>query len=348
MHPFDYIHTPANLLVPEIVALIARIREGKGRQEVLAATDPERLERLVEVAKVQSTKASNLIEGIYTTDERLKALMDETTEPRNRSEEEIVGYRAVLATIHEHYEYIPLRTSHLLQLHRDLYSYTGSEWGGRWKNTDNVIAETDADGNQRVRFAPLPAYQTAEAMELLCEAFGQALQSSSHDPLLLIGMWLVDFLCIHPFADGNGRMSRLVTLLLLYRSNLMVGRYVSIEHLIEQSKDQYYEALRASSQGWHEGTNDYAPFVRYLLGILARACRDFDERAQSLQPLGQSAVDRVRAVFDHRLGAITAADLGQLCPELTDDDREKALAQLQTEGYIRAVDHRGQPAFARN
>ena len=215
------------LLTPDIVALLTQIHEFKGEQNLFIEANRDTLTQLVELAKIQSTEASNKIEGIFTSDERLKKIVLDKTTPQTRNEQEIAGYRDVLATIHENYEYIPLRPSMILQLHRDLYKFSGMSIGGNYKNSDNVIAKTDADGNRFIRFQPVPAWETPEAIDLACKAYDEAVKQGA-DPLLLIPMFILDFLCIHPFNDGNGRMSRLLTLLLLYRSSYIVGKYISI------------------------------------------------------------------------------------------------------------------------
>ena len=250
MRDYDFINKYAALLSPDIVALLSQIHEFKGEQARLTDVKAYVLTQLVDLAKIQSTEASNKIEGIYTSDERLKKIVREKTLPQTRSEKEIAGYRDVLATIHESYDYIPLRPSVILQLHQDLYKYSGLSIGGHYKNSDNVIEETDAAGNKTVRFQPVPAWETPEAMDRLCAAHDEALRDPALDPLLLLSMFILDFLCIHPFNDGNGRMSRLLTLLLLYRAGYAVGRYISIERLIEASRETYYEALQESSVGW--------------------------------------------------------------------------------------------------
>mgnify|MGYP000778826022 FL=1 len=236
----------------------------------------DELKTLLEVALIQSTGASNRIEGIFTSDKRLEELVSQKAEPRNRSEQEIAGYREVLSTIYEGYEYINPRPNIILQLHRDLYSYSQGSAGGSYKNSDNVIAETDAEGHQKARFIPVPAFQTDEAMEELCARFLEAWEADRIDKLVLIPMFILDFLCIHPFNDGNGRMSRLLTLLLFYKAGYIVGKYVSMEMLIEKTKETYYEALQASSTGWHEGENSYEPFVKYYLGIMLKAYNEFE------------------------------------------------------------------------
>ena len=334
MHQFDYKDTPKKLLTPSIVSQIAALHEYKGKQDLYISVQVDTLSALLEIAKIQSTKASNSIEGIYTSDERLHALVVEKTEPRNRSEEEIAGYREVLTTIHENYEYISIRPNNLLQLHRDLYSFGGKEVGGRFKNTDNIIAETDREGKEHIRFKPVPAWETPEAITTLCSAFQEAMQDAELDPLLLIPIFILDFLCIHPFNDGNGRMSRLLTLLLLYRSGYLVGKYISIEKLISDTKETYYESLQASSCNWHEGTNDYAPFVTYMLGVLAAAYRDFESRIELLTTKGLSKPDRVREIIRNHLGKITKSEIIAQCPDISQITIQRALADLLKNGEI--------------
>ena len=238
MREINYIKTWSNLLTPDIVRMLTSIHEFKGQQNLFIEAHADKLTELMEIAKIQSTEASNKIEGIFTSDERLKKLVMDKTTPRTRNEQEIAGYRDVLGTIHESYDFISPKPGVILQLHRDLYKFMGPNAGGYYKTTDNVIAETDSEGNRRVRFQPVPAWETAAAMEELCKAFEEALQDTKIDPLILIPMFVLDFLCIHPFNDGNGRMSRLLTLLLLYRSGYIVGKYISIEKMIEASKDR--------------------------------------------------------------------------------------------------------------
>ncbi|MFP3154599.1 Fic family protein [Lachnospiraceae bacterium ZAX-1] len=259
----------------------------------------------MEIAKIQSTGASNRIEGINTTDKRLEELVRNKSAPRNRTEQEIAGYRDVLATIHESYDYIYPRSKIILQLHKQLYSFSKNSISGTYKNSDNYIAKTDARGNETVRFQPVPTYLTANSMDSITSAFVESLEKDEYDTLLLIPMFILDFLCIHPFNDGNGRMSRLLTLLLFYRAGYIVGKYISLEKLIENSKDTYYEVLQDSSAGWHDNKNDYIPFIRYYLGILQKAFNEFEDRVEYLNQKGLSKPDRIKAVIDHRIGKIT-------------------------------------------
>lgn len=337
MHIFDYKKLPEKLLTPAIVNQLSMLHEFRGKQDLYISAKSDTLSALLDIAKIQSTKSSNGIEGIFTSDDRLQALVMEKADPRSRSEEEIAGYREVLTTIHENYEYIPLRTNNVLQLHRDLYSYGGKEIGGRFKNVDNVIAEVDKAGNEHVRFTPIPAFQTPDAVDNLCRNFNEALDEGKYDALLLIPMFVLDFLCIHPFNDGNGRMSRLLTLLLLYRSNYIVGKYISIEMLIEKSKETYYEALRLSSVGWHIGENNYLSFVSYYLGIFVKAYQEFQDRVEHLHGKTLSKAERIRVVFSKRIGKITKNDIATLCPDISLTTIERTLKEMLDNGEIQKI-----------
>ena len=337
MRDFDYIVSPAKLLIPEIVQMVSSIHEHKGKQELFLEANVDELKTLLEVALIQSTGASNRIEGIFTSDKRLEELVSQKAEPRNRSEQEIAGYREVLSTIHEGYEYITPRPNIILQLHRDLYSYSQGGAGGSYKNSDNVIAETDAEGHQKTRFIPVPAFQTAEAMEELCARFLEAWEADRIDKLVLIPMFILDFLCIHPFNDGNGRMSRLLTLLLFYKAGYIVGKYVSMEMLIEKTKETYYEALQASSTGWHEGENSYEPFVKYYLGIMLKAYNEFESRVEHLKHRSLSKPDRIKAVIDNKVGKITKKEIMELCPDISRVTVERTLTDLVKSGYVAKV-----------
>ena len=337
MRNFDYITNPAKLLTPEIVQMVGSIHEHKGKQELFLEANIDELKTLLEVTLIQSTGASNRIEGIFTSDKRLEELVSQKAEPRNRSEQEIAGYREVLATIHESYEYITPKPNIILQLHRDLYSYCQGNIGGTYKNSDNVIAETDAEGHQKARFIPVPAFQTAEAIDELCARFLEAWEADRIDKLVLIPMFILDFLCIHPFNDGNGRMSRLLTLLLFYKAGYIVGKYVSMEMLIEKTKETYYEALQASSTGWHEGENSYEPFVKYYLGIMLKAYNEFESRVEHLKHRSLSKPDRIKAVIDNKVGKITKKEIMELCPDISKITVERTLTNLVKSGYIAKV-----------
>ena len=327
MRCFDFEKEYNKLLTPEIVAYLTQIHEFKGLHSNVES-QKEILAELVEIAKIQSTEASNRIEGIITTDDRLKLIVKEKTMPKTRSEKEIAGYRDVLATIHESYEYIPIRSNMILQLHRDLYKFSGSSVGGYFKTTDNVIAEELPDGTRRVRFEPVPSWETPEAVNNLCETFNEAMNNHTMDPLILIPMFVLNFLCIHPFSDGNSRMSRLLTLLAFYRCGYNVGKYISIEKLISDTKESYYEALQESSYNWHEEENDYQPFVKYMLGIIIAAYREFTDRAALLTNKAMSKPDRIREIIKGTLGKITKAEIMEQCPGISQTTVQRALNEL--------------------
>lgn len=337
MRELEFINNPEKLLTPEIVQMVGSIHEHKGKQELFLEANIDELKTLLEVALIQSTGASNRIEGIFTSDTRLEELVSQKSEPKNRSEQEIAGYREVLATIHENYEYITTRPNIILQLHRDLYSFSQGAIGGNYKNSDNIIAERDTEGNQKIRFVPVPAYQTPEAMENLCNRFIEEWEANSIDKLILIPMFILDFLCIHPFNDGNGRMSRLLTLLLFYKAGYIVGKYVSMEMLIEKTKETYYEALESSSFNWHENDNDYEPFVKYYLGIMLKAYNEFESRVEHLMHRNLSKPDRIKNVIDQKVGKITKKEIMDLCPDISKVTVERTLTNLVKNGYIAKV-----------
>ena len=330
MREYDYKKIYTKLLTPEIVQLLAQIHEHKGEH---AKVQEDELTHLIEIARIQSTEASNRIEGIYTSDERLQKLVKDKTTPRNRSEKEIAGYRDVLATIHESYDYIPVKPGMILQLHRDLYKFSGMSIGGNYKTSDNVIEEEDAQGNKRVRFQTVPAWETSMAMEKLCESYNELCKSGQYDPLLMIPVFILDFLCIHPFNDGNGRMSRLLTLLLLYRAGYNVGKYVSIEKLIERTKGAYYDELQESSANWHEEKNDYIPFVTYQLGVILAAYREFSDRVKVVAESTRKP-NRVRDIIRSHLGKITKAEIMAQCPDVSQTTIQRALNDLVKSGEI--------------
>lgn len=337
MRYFHFETAYRKLLTPEVVSYLVSIHEFRERQELFMEDRAEVLSGLVTVAKMQSTDSSNRIEGIVTTDERLRKLVCEKTRPKNRNEQEIAGYRDVLATIHESYAYIEPKVPVILQLHRDLCRFTSTSVGGRFKNADNVIAQVLPNGKKIVRFEPLAAWETPRVVEELCQEYREAVKAPSLDPLLLIPMFILDFLCIHPFSDGNERMSRLLTLLLLYRAGFLVGQYVSIEKTICDTKDSYYEALRLSSFNWHEEKNDYAPFVTYMLGTILAAYREFENRLALVKKKGCSKSDRVREAIRNRLGKITKSEIVARCPDISQITVQRTLANLMKSREIKKL-----------
>lgn len=335
MRDYSYTKKWDKLLTPEIVRKLTLINEYKGEQRLFIEAHKDELSELVEIAKIQSTEASNRIEGISTADDRLKNLVQSKTTPRNRDESEIAGYRDVLNTIHENYDYIPINANYLLQLHRDLYKFLGNIEGGMYKTSDNIIREIDSDGNEKIRFKPVAAWETPSSIDELFEAFREA--KGNVDPLILVGMFILDFLCIHPFNDGNGRMSRLLTLLLLYQAGFIVGKYISIEKIIEDSKETYYEALQDSSVNWHENENDYKPFVNYMLGVIVKAYKEFESRVQLLTDSRLSKADRIREIIKTHIGPITKSELMKMNPDVSDTTIQRTLADLLKSGEISKI-----------
>ena len=336
MRNFDYMKLSERMWDTEIVSYIAKIHECKGRQELFVRQKPIELERLVEIARVQSTEASNKIEGIVTTSTRIKQLVNEKTTPRNRDESEIMGYRDVLNTIHESHDYIPIRPSYILQLHRDLLKRAGMSYGGHFKNVQNYINETKPDGTQITRFTPVAPYETEEAIAAICSSYERALSMETVDPLIVIPVFICDFLCIHPFNDGNGRMSRLLTLLLLYQNGYEVGKYISIEKQIEKTKDVYYDVLQGADYGWHEEKNDPTPFIRYMLKIILACYTEFEERVGMMNDSGvkSSAYDMVKSYVMNKLGKFTSADIIAACPGAGRSAILAALKKLTEEGMV--------------
>ena len=348
MREFNYHIIPNELFCSDIMNLVSVIHEYKGKQKLFIEAKPDILNAMLEIAKVQSTGASNRIEGIYTSDERLDAIVRDKAEPRNRSESEIAGYREVLQLIHENYDYMAPRANVILQLHRDLYQFNPLSIGGNFKNSDNVIAETDIEGNKKVRFELLPAFETPDAMERLTNTLIEATNAEKYDPLLLIPMFILDFLCIHPFNDGNGRMSRLLTLLLLYRSGYIVGKYISLEMIIENTKETYYDMLQESSQLWCENKNSYLPFVKYYLEVILKAYKEFSSRVEHLQNRSLSKPERIKLLFDNTLKKLSKKEILEKCPDISTSTVEVALSGLLKDGYIIKTGAGKNTAYIRN
>lgn len=334
MRDINYTKKWSEMLTPEIVGMLTKIHEFKGEQKLFIEAHADKLSDLMEIAKIQSTEASNKIEGIFTSDERLKKLVMDKTTPKSRAEQEIAGYRDVLNTIHGNYDYVQAKPGIILQLHRDLYRFMGPGVGGFFKTSDNVITEIDSQGNKKVRFQPVPAWETASAIDSLCKSFDEAIQDENIDPLIVIPMFILDFLCIHPFNDGNGRMSRLLTLLLLYRSGYIVGKYISIEKMIETTKETYYEALQASSEGWHDNENDYIPFIKYMLGVVVASYRDFSSRVKLITTAGFTKGDRIGEIIKQTVGTITKSEIMKKCPDISEITVKRALLELSEQNKI--------------
>lgn len=318
---------------PELVQIIRQIGEHKGRQDLLRLQAPEKLENLRQVAIIQSIESSNRIEGVTASKERLAELVREKTTPRNRSEGEIAGYRDVLATIHASAANIAFTDSIVLQLHRDLMQY-GTGAGGKWKTTQNAIEEMRPDGTRFIRFQPTAPHQTAEAMRALHEDFRLAKKEGKHEPLILIALYVLDFLCVHPFLDGNGRMSRLLSVLALYHQGYEVGRYISLERIIEQTKESYYETLFIASQGWHESKHNPMPWIMYWLGTVLAAYRELESRVVSKATGHGNKTDIVVSAVDRMLGSFSISELQAACPSVSRDWIKAVLDQLKRDGRL--------------
>lgn len=333
MRIFNYENLARSKWDSEIINLLSQIHEHRGKQELFLTRKPAVLDKLVEIAKIQSVEDSNRIEGIVTTAVRIKELVNQKTTPRNRDEEEILGYRDVLNIIHESYEYIPINSNYILQLHRHLYKYSEKGIGGRYKNTQNSIIEKDINGNVIEKFKPLSPYETPGAIEQICDELNRAFDKKEVNSLLLIPIFIHDFLCIHPFNDGNGRMSRLLTTLLLYRQGYVIGKYISLESKIEKSKDSYYIALEKSGLGWHENRENPVPFIKYILRTILAAYIDFEERVDYVDEKIPT-IELVRNAVDSKLGKFTKSDMMELVPSVGKATIENMLKQLTEEGYI--------------
>ena len=333
MRIFNYSAIKEHKWDSELVGLIAAIYKEAGKQELYLKQRPEELEKLVEIAKVQSTEASNAIEGIITTNTRIRQLVEEKTTPKNRDEQEIAGYRDALNVIHESFDAIPVTRNFILQLHKMLYSHMNNPLAGQTKNVQNYISASWPDGHTETIFTPLLPFETPEALDKICSEYNLVIGNMELEPLIAIPVFIHDFLCIHPFNDGNGRMSRLLTTLLLYRNGFYVGRYISLEAKIAKNKDLYYDALARSQNGWHEGKEDFVPFVKYILGTILAAYRDFEERV-SLVEVRLSATEMVRRASMNKIGRFNKQDIREFCPTLSDSSIEEAFRNMIRSGEL--------------
>lgn len=333
MRTFNYSKIKNEKWDSEILGLISAIYKCAGKQEMHLKQRPEELEKLVNIAKIQSTEASNEIEGIVTTNTRIRQLVAEKTTPRNRDEEEIAGYRDVLNIIHESFDAISITQNYILQLHRILCGHMNNPVAGKTKTVQNYISATYPDGTTEVLFTPLDPFETPEALDRICEEYNRVIGNNEVEPLIAIPVFIHDFLCIHPFNDGNGRMSRVLTTLLLYRSGFYVGKYISLEAKIAKNKDLYYAALSRSQDGWHEGEEDVVPFIKYILGTILAAYRDFEDRFEIVEEK-LPAVEMVRKATKNKIGKFTKQDIRELCPSLSVSSIEGALRKLVAEGDL--------------
>ena len=334
MRTFNYSKIKEQKWDSEILGYIAAIYREVGKQEQYLKQRPEELEKLVEIAKIQSTEASNAIEGIVTTNTRIRQLVEEKTTPKNRDEQEIAGYRDVLNAIHDSFDVIPISRNYILQLHKIMYSHMNNPLAGQTKNIQNYISATYPDGHTETLFTPLSPFETPEALDKICEEYNRVIGNFEVEPLIAIPIFIHDFLCIHPFNDGNGRMSRLLTTLLLYRNGFYVGKYISLEAKIAKTKDLYYDALARSQDGWHEGCEDAVPFIKYLLSIILAAYKDFEDRFSIIETK-LPAVEMVRKATQNKIGTFTKQDIRELCPSLSISSIEGSLRKLVKEGYLK-------------
>lgn len=337
MRIFDYIKIYEDVLTPEITSMVSAIHEYKGQQKLFIEAQPDVLDSLLEIAKIQSVESSNRIEGIITTDDRLKKIVKNKTMPKNRTEKEIAGYRDVPSMIHESYDYMPININMILQFNNILFTYTKSSVAGMFKNTNNIIAEILPDGRKYTRFEPVSAWQAPIATEEICNSYNEAINNEYIDPLIVAPMFILDFLCIHPFNDGNGRMSRLLTLLLLYRSDYIVGKYISIEKLIADNKELYYDVLQECSTNWHEGYNNYLPFIRYMLGLVIAAYKDFTNRVELIISKDYKKPDRVEQIIKRNTGQITKSDIMIKCPDISQTTVQRSLNKLLKSNKIKKI-----------
>jgi len=314
---------------------IQKIGEFKGKQALFTQQTPEILESLQQVAIIESSESSNRLEGITAPRSRVEAIVEKSSMPANRSEQEIAGYRDALALIHESAAHMSFSVNVILQLHSMIYRYLPSQ-GGRWKMADNQIVERNPDGSvRRVRFEPVSWFDTPGAMDRLAESYGHAVDSLSVEPLILVPAAVFDFLCIHPFSDGNGRTARLLTLMLLYHFDYEVGRYISLERIFEESKETYYETLEASSQGWHEGRHDIQPWMSYFWGVMLRAYGEFEERVGQISTGRGAKTAHIRRVVDRKVGPFSISEIETECPGISRDMIRVVLRQLRNEGILK-------------
>ena len=334
MREYNLENEAKNILKNNIVNIVSMIHEYKGKQTLYIEANPDILTSLLKIAKIQSTEYSNKIEGIRTTDKRINELINDKVKPKNRNEEEIAGYRDVLELIHENYENMDIKPNIILQMHKYLYKYSSKSIGGKFKDAENDIEEIDENGNRKIRFKPVSAFETPRAIDELCSSYNYEIQREIIDPLILIPIFILDFLSIHPFNDGNGRMSRLLTLLLLYKSGYIVGKYISIEKIVENTKETYYDTLQQSSIKWHENKNNYEFFVEYYLGIILSAYKDFSNRVEYLTNKKMTVKERTESIIKNHFGKISKKEIADMCPDINKGSIERALRELLYEDKI--------------
>lgn len=337
MRKFDYSFLNNGLLPASLVSLTANISALKTMAGIRKEEYAQVFTELEAVAKIQSIKSSNAMEGIVTSDERIAAIVNQNSAPLNHNEAEIAGYRDALNEVHLGFEHIDFRERDILRLHEIMMSLAGYEYGGQYKTDDNVILEVDADGYRRVRFRPTPAKETPKAMEQLELAYMEARSDANINQLLLIPCVILDFLCIHPFRDGNGRMSRLLSLLLLYKNGFDAGKYVSFEEQINNYKDYYYEALRQSSDGWETNENSYFPFMENFLSILYLCYKELDKRFAVVHGKRITKRARIEAVILNSLTPLSKAEICKILPDVSPTTVEAVLGAMVKSGAVKRI-----------
>jgi Fic family protein len=333
MRKFDYSFLKNGLLAAKLVNLTAGIYSLRTMAAVRKADYAKVFTELEHLAKVQSVKSSNALEGIVTSDERIAAIVNQSSAPLNHDEKEIAGYRDALNVIHNNYAQLDFTNRDILGLHTILMSLT-DEAGGTYKQADNVILEIDNAGHRKIRFKPVSALETPEAMEQLELAYLEARSDADINQLLLVPCVILDFLCIHPFRDGNGRMSRLLSLLLLYKNGFDAGKYISFEERINTYKNYYYESLRQASTGWDENHNDYTPFMENFLSTLYLCYKELDQRFAVVHGQKVTKKARIEATILNSLTALSKAEICQILPDVSPTTVEAVLGALVKAGQI--------------
>lgn len=334
MHSLDINYLEALNFSPQQASSIQKIGEYRGKQELFSRQTPEVLESLQQIAMIESSESSNRLEGIIAPHDRIEALVLKSTAPKNRSEQEIAGYRDALALIHESAQYMDFSTNAILQYHSMLYRFMPEE-GGKWKTLNNEIVERNPDGSiKKARFIPVPALETPGAMEALVTRYRQSVNEYRLEPLILIPLTILDFLCIHPFRDGNGRVSRLLTLLLLYHFDYQVGRFISLERIFEESKETYYETLEESSKNWHKAQHNAYPWMNYFWGVLISAYKEFEKRVGTIRTGRGSKTEQIRMAVNRKIKSFAISDIEEDCPGVSREMIRIVLRQLRDEEVI--------------
>jgi Fic family protein len=336
MKYFDYSFLEHGLLPAGLVNMVGAIAELRERENLLKDNYPDVFTRLESIAKVQSVKGSNEIEGIITSEQRVNEIVNQNSAPLNHNEMEIAGYRDALTLIHENFASLDARERDILQLHEIMLSYAPVD-GGRYKDSDNLIMEVGASGKRRVRFTPTPASETAETMEQLILAYMDARDNYAINKLLLIPCFVLDFLCIHPFADGNGRISRLLSLLLLYKNGFNAGRYISFEEQINRNKASYYQTLKDSSENWHENQNSYFPFITNFISTLLHCYKELDKRFAVVSSAKVTKRRRIEATLLNSLLPISKSEICYILPDISPTTVEAVISSMVKSGVIEKI-----------